>query len=191
MIDERVIIMSLKFIPSHTLLDIGELKLMATLANFDMKMFDYSTFIDVKSKVTLTLMHKKTKDKFHINQISHFSIVRSLQIAVEWFYDNAKKDMFVINEKGQLVFNNDYNELIVTMSSTENEHIEIRPIVNDTVLERGKEGVIIFINRSESYIILDRQEFEALYFTLLNFSFQTELAFLLDVDMIAVKLKGE
>lgn len=183
--------MSLKFIPSHTLLDVGELKLMATLANFDMKMFDYSTFIDVRSKVTLTLMHKKTKDKFHINQISHFSIVRSLQIAVEWFYDNAKKDMFVINEKGQLVFNNDYNELIVTMSSTENEHIEIRPIVNDTVLERGKEGVIIFINRSESYIILDRQEFEALYFTLLNFSFQTELAFLLDVDMIAVKLKGE
>ena len=85
------------------------------------------------------------------------------------------------------MFNNDYNDLRILVSSDDNQHMEIRPCVDDSDIERGKEGVVIFINRAESVVVLERQEFESLYYVLSHFSFQNELLYLLQSEVLAVK----
>ena len=112
-------------------------------------------------------------------------------MAVEWFYDEGKPDLFVVNEKDQLVFNNDYNELSVLVHSAQayNEHLEIRPCVNNADSDRGHEGVILFINAMDGAVVLNREEFEELYVLLSGFSYQAEMELLVKVDMLATQIR--
>ncbi len=127
---------------------------------------------------------------FRINQATHHQVLMGVKKAVDWFYDDSKADLFVVNEKDQLVFNNDYNDLSVVINSAQayNEHMEIRPCVNNAESERGHEGVIIFLNSASSYIVINREELEEIYTLLSNFSYQAEIDLLLKVDMLATKM---
>jgi hypothetical protein len=148
-------------------------------------------FAGAEAEVFLRLRHYHSGECFRITNSTHYHVVAGLKLAIEWFYDNTKKDLFYLNEKDQLVFNNDYNELVVLLNSEQryNQHIEIRPCVNNNNSERGREGVVIFFNSSGAASTIDREELEQLYTVLNNFSYQTEIELLMKIDMLAVKMK--
>lgn len=166
-------------IPLHYLIENKEYSLYTALGKTSVEV--YNDFVKIYGSVTITLMHSRTKEKFKITPISHYDVVSKLKMAVDWFYDKKMNDLFLVDERNVLVFNNDYNKLSITIHSSFNQHMEIRPVVNNSTSDRGKEGVIIRINQSGSVIVMNREEFERFYFFLANFSYQTEMQLLLGV----------
>lgn len=175
-------------IPMHYLINTKEYSLYTVLGKTSVDI--HNDFVKFTGSVTITLLHSQSKEKFKISPISHYDIVSKLKTAVDWFYDKKMNDLFVVDERGVLIFNNDYNKLSITIHSNFNQHIEVRPVVNNANSERGKEGVIIRVNRSDAIIIMDREEFERMYFFLANFSYQSEMHLLLDVLKAAKNSKG-
>lgn len=172
--------MSYDYKPSRTIYSVGELKLNSFLVKYSATMNQNNTFLYEEDYISVLLQLGRVA-KFRISKKMIYSILRKLEVAINWFYDPEMKDLFVVNEKGELMFNNDYNNLMVSLSSDDNQHMEIRPVVNNAIVERGKEGVIIFMNRAEYFVVLDREDFEGLYHTLKTFSFQEELILLLNI----------
>lgn len=172
-------------IAMHYLLDKKEYSLYSVLGRNEITV--YGEFVRYYGNVSITLSHNGTKEKFKITPLTHYDTVNKMKIAVDWFYDKKKNDLFVVDERNMLVFNNDYNKLVVMIHSESNQHLEIRPVVSNTHSERGKEGVILRINNMDSSIILDREEFERIYFYLANFSYQTELYLLQNAAIMASK----
>ena len=175
----------MQFNMKHTIWKTKSLRLVSFMTQYNQ--FERNGWIDVLDRLSLILFNDTGGEKFRLTQLSMFSILNSFKTVVDWFYDESKNDLFVINEKRELMFNNDYNDLRILVSSDDNQHMEIRPCVDDSDIERGKEGVVIFINRAESVVVLERQEFESLYYVLSHFSFQDELLYLLQSEVLAVK----
>lgn len=168
----------------HYLLDKKDYSLYTILGRNDINI--HGEFVRYYGNVSITLAHSRTKEKFKITPLTHYDTVSKMKIAVDWFYDKKMNDLFIVDERNILVFNNDYNKLVVMIHSESNQHLEIRPVVNNSHSERGKEGVVIRINNMDSSIILDREEFERIYFYLANFSYQTEI-YLLQNALIMAK----
>ena len=170
-------------IAMHYLLDKKEYSLYTVLGKNEISVF--GEFARYYANVSITLAHSGTKEKFKITPLMHYDVVSKMKIAVDWFYDKKMNDLFIVDERNILVFNNDYNKLVVMIHSEANQHLEIRPVVNNAHSERGKEGVVIRINNMESSIVLDREEFERIYFYLANFSYQTEMYLLQNTLLMA------
>lgn len=163
----------------RTLLSVSELKLYSACTRFDdpqEKIIEGFAKTDFTAK--LTLLHTVTKEKFKITPYNLYNIVRNLEIAVNWFYDDKMKDLFYM-EDGILNFNYDYAKLYVNATSPDGEHIEIRPVVDYGKSERGRESVVVYINNTDSYAIMERSDLEAFYTILKGFSFQSEALLLL------------
>lgn len=137
----------------------------------------------------LSFIHTMTKNKFKITPQNLYSVVRNFEIAVNWFYDEKMNSLFYI-EDGVLNFNYDYAHLYVNASSPDGNHIEIRPTVDYSKTDRGSEGIVMYINDTDSQTIMTRNDLEAFYMTLKHFSFQTEALLLLyEMDRLVKEYK--
>ena len=163
----------------RTLLAVGELKLYSACTRFGSEQESIKEgFARTDYTLKLTLMHTVTKEKFKITPRNIYNIVRNLETAVNWFYDENMKDMFFM-DNGILCFNYDYGKMYAMATSPEGEHIEIRPTVDYGKSERGRESVVIFLNNTDSQVIMERADLEAFYTILKEFSFQSEALLLL------------
>ena len=179
----------MNFMPSRKMMSKRGLIVSSNLTRFDIDVRDpYAT---LSANLSIRLYHYDSKQNFTITPACHYQVLAGMKRAVEWFYDEGKPDLFVVNEKDQLVFNNDYNELSVLVHSAQayNEHLEIRPCVNNADSDRGHEGVILFINAMDGAVVLNREEFEELYVLLSGFSYQAEMELLVKVDMLATQIR--
>ena len=179
----------MNFMPSRKLMYRRGYMLSSTMSKFDLDLRE--TFVTATTNVYLRFTHFATRQTFTITPSTHYQVVSGLKKAIQWFYDEDKPDLFVLNEKDQLVFNNDYNELSVLMHSPQiyNEHMEIRPCVNNSFTDRGHEGVIIFINASDAAVVINREELEEIYTVLNNFSYQTEIDLLIKIEALATQVR--
>lgn len=174
----------------RTLLVVNELRLYSACTRFGSPQEKIAEgFMNPDYTLKLSFIHTMTRNKFKITPQNLYSVVHNLGIAVDWFYDESKKSLFYI-EDGILNFNYDYEHLYVNASSPDGNHIEIRPTVDYSKTERGNEGVVMYINDTESQTIMARSDLEAFYMTLKNFSFQTEALLLLyEMDRLVKEFK--
>jgi hypothetical protein len=163
----------------RTLIALKELKLYSACSRFNSPQTDIGQgFVHTDFTVKLSFIHTPTKEKFRITPNNHYSITHTLETAVNWYYDPTKNDMF-FTEDGMLQFNYDYGNLYVNDSSDDGNHIEIRPTVDYSNSERGREGAVIYINNTDTQTVIARQELEAIFVVLRGFSFQNESILLL------------
>ena len=179
----------MNFMPSRRMFYRRGLSISSNLTKFDIDIRDQ--YAALTANLYVRLFHFGSRQTFTITPATHYQVLSARRKAVEWFYAEDKPDLFVLNEKDQLVFNNDYNELSVLVHSaqTYNEHLEIRPCVNNADSDRGHEGVILFINAMDGAVVLNREEFEELYVLLSGFSYQAEMELLVKVDMLATQIR--
>jgi hypothetical protein len=163
----------------RTLVSVKEVKLYSSLTRFtDPQMFINDGFIKPNFTLKLSFVNTITKDKFKITTQSIYGLIKGLETAVSWFYDENMKDLFFIDDD-VLQFNYDYAKLCVSITSPDNEHIEIRPVVDYTETDRGRESIVMYINSTASQTVMTRAQFESFYVALKEFSFQTEAMLLL------------
>lgn len=163
----------------RTLLSVHEIKLYSALCRFNEPQYDIDRgFVHPDYSVKLSFIHTVTKNKFKINPHNLYNVVHNLKTAVNWFYDPKMNDMFYI-EDGRLNFNYDYAKLYVTAASPDGNHIEVRPVVDYAESERGTESIVMYINDTDSQCIMTRNDLEAFYIILRNFSFQNEALLLM------------
>lgn len=118
---------------------------------------------------------------FKIGWERHIHLLNGFSKALEWFYDEKKKDLFYKDDTGDLFYNAEYNKLVETIYSGQKDHsfIEIRPVV----VERGTskaEGIIVALDDRESYATLTVSELTQVVAILSQFSFQSETNILLN-----------
>lgn len=129
----------------------------------------------IPSTVKLELAINRAK--FTIGWDHHVQLINALGTALEWFFDEKKKDLFVKSDTGQLYFNNDYNDLKTSAYSGKYTHsfLEIRPVVVERDDLKRYEGVIIVINETDNYACLTVDELLSLSHIIANFDFSREL----------------
>ena len=179
---------------TRTLLAIDEIKLYSSCTRFYEEQVNANVgFVRPDFAIKLSFIHTVTKDKFKINPYNLFSVVRNFETAVMWFYDKDKRDMFYIDETDTLQFNYDYANVSVLITSPDGDHIELRPTVDYTDIDRGNEGVVMYINTTDTQTVMKREELEAIYTLLKEFSFQAEATLMLyelDRSVAAYKANG-
>lgn len=101
---------------------------------------------------------------------------------LEWFHDNDKKDLFLINDDNELVFNSDYSKLSLTTPKSLNEDCVMKAMPAVIVFnEKRYEGIYLYINKTSNLISLTRDEIEMLLGFLKDFSFQDEIITCLEI----------
>lgn len=164
---------------TRTLVSIKEIKLYSALTRFYGQQDGIvNGFLKPNFTLKLSLMNTITKDKFKITTQNLYSTTRGFETAVSWFYDDKMTDLFYMDE-GILKFNYDYAKLCVAITSPDGDHIEIRPTVDYTDTDRGRESVVLFINSTDSMAVITRAQFESIYVNIRDFSFQNESLLLL------------
>ena len=164
---------------TRTLISFKEIKLYSALTRFNDPQDGMANgFLKPNFTLKLSFMNTITRDKFKVTTQNLYSLTRGLETAVSWFYDKSMQDLFYM-EDGVLRFIYDYANLCSTITSPDGEHIEIRPTVDYTETDRGRESIVIYINTTESMSVITRAQFEAIYVTIRDFSFQNEAILLL------------
>ena len=176
----------------RTLIAVKEIKLYSSLTRFQEEQLDMDMgFLHPNFTLKLSFIHTVTKDKFKITTLNYYNLLRNMETVVSWFYDENMKDMFFL-EDGILRFNYDYSNRYVTATSPDGEHIEIRPAVDYMDTDRGRESIMMYINSTDSQTVMTREQFEAIYTVLKNFSFQNEIMLLIyEHDRIMEKYKNQ
>lgn len=113
---------------------------------------------------------------FKINPRNLYNVIKFFNTVVGWFYDESKRDLFLINEDDELVFNADYKNLyaITKKSFGSNEQLKAIPTVVDYNNQRH-EGIYLYINESIYDILLTLDELEIIFGILKSFSFYDEI----------------
>lgn len=112
--------------------------------------------------------------------------ILAIRKAVEWFYDEEKKDLFYRDDDNKLVFNHSYKELHEMYYDPFNQNIFLR-IIPAAVERSGNiyEGANIYINQIDTIVSVTRIDLEDLLGILVDFSFQQEAVILLSAYLIA------
>lgn len=95
---------------------------------------------------------------------------------ISWFSDPSMKDLFLINESGDLVFNADYLKVKAVVGNPQYDQCVMKAI--PTVVEfnaKKYEGIYLYINKVEQSVPLIVNEIEVIYDLLKTFSFQEEI----------------
>ncbi len=122
---------------------------------------DYSTIQDRSYRITPRNLYR---------------VLKFFNIIVKWFYDESKKDLFLINDENELVFNSDYNNLYTITAKTLNENCTMKAIPTVVIFNDKKyEGIHLYINKSTNVIIMTKEEVEMILGFLKEFSFNDEI----------------
>ena len=110
----------------------------------------------------------------------------ALRRAVEWFYDEDKKDLFYRDDENRLAFNHAYKELHEIYYDPFNQNVFLRII--PAAVEKGGEiyeGVNLYINQIDTLVSITRIDLEDFLGIIVDFSFQEEALILMIAYMIA------
>lgn len=127
------------------------------------------------------------QNKYVIYPWSIYRVIRFFNEVLEWFYDDNKKDLFLLDEDNHLIFNADYRELSKTLdiSFRSNSIGILRAIPTVGVRELSTEyceGIFLYMNQSVNRIFLSKEELSNLLDILSSFSFYNET--LINLEMI-------
>lgn len=136
----------------------------------------------IKSNPVLYLRYKGRKDEtvdwnqssYKINPKNLYRTVKFFNRIVSWFYDKDLKDLFVLGENNELIFNSDYNKLMVLTDKDPKSTTAMKAVPAVITQENGNtyEGIILYINKPEYAIPMTLQEVETLLGILVHFSFE-------------------
>jgi len=129
---------------------------------------------------TVSIDNRAEKNIFKVNQRNHYRVLKALNTAFSWFFDEKLKNLFYENEDGQLCYNNEYNYLEVNLKdgATTIQRLKIIPSVVVDKDDRDCEGILMYINSSSSVARLTITQFQDLFGIIKNFSFQNEISIL-------------
>lgn len=146
------------------------------------------TIMSMMGSVKLELSINKAK--FTIGWEQHVHLLNALGNAMQWFYDDEKKDLFVMGDDGQLYFNNDYNALKALAYSGQRTHnfLEIRPVVVERDNFKRYEGVILMINNIDDYVCLTVEELVSLTHIISSFDYSRELCVFMQMAAVDKQL---
>ena len=115
-------------------------------------------------------------ETFKISMKNQWKVVRFFNSVLQWFFNESAKDMYVIDERGKLVFNSDYKELVQSVYSGKATHqfLQARPIVVQTI-DSMAEGIILNINNKETYVSLTVDEIGEIVDTINKFDPRMEV----------------
>jgi len=113
---------------------------------------------------------------YRITPRNLYRVLKFFNTIVTWFYDEDKKDLFLINEENELIFNSDYNSLYTITAKTLNENTVMKAIPTVVVFnDKRYEGIHLYINNSVNVIIMTKEEVEMVLGFLKDFSFNEEI----------------
>lgn len=143
---------------------------------FDYEIINVPMYLPV---LTLTLNTQSGNWKDRQIRITEKTLKRftlCLRRAVEWFYDDAKKDMFLYDDNNDLTFNFRYKDLNEIYQDPFNSNIFMKILPSAIQSKNGKliEGVNIYINQIETMVSLSRYDLEDLLAVMSGFSFHQE-----------------
>lgn len=117
------------------------------------------------------------KAAYKITPRNIYYVTKFFNTIVSWFYEDKYRDLFLINEEGNLIFNADYNKLHVTMPKPDGLNQVMQAI--PTVVEIGDklyEGIHLYVNKSAYCISLTFEEITTIFGILRDFRFSEEVA---------------
>jgi len=129
--------------------------------------------IDTSDYLVLEYTDENTKERTNIYfSYPHlFNLERILKTALEWFYSDKYKDLYIYKDD-EINFNNKYNNLyLLTDISIGDKEIMIKPVVvykNETY----QEGILLNLNDDAS-VYLDIDELESFYYVIKKFDLYT------------------
>lgn len=140
--------------------------------------------------LTLYLNTQDGNWKDRMIKISDRSIARfnlCIRKVIEWFYDPDKKDMFLYDENGDLVFNHSFKDLneVYYDPFEPNKFLKIIPSTVSGKDNKVVEGVSMYINQLDTIVSVSRYDLEDLMTLMSNFSFQEEAILLMSAINIA------
>lgn len=115
------------------------------------------------------------KRSLDIRLKNKLQILRCISEALNWF--NDYNDLYVTQD-GILHFNTNYNNLAAKYRSDLSEtpqSMKIVPVVIETGMNAYEEGVILYINHTENFIQLTKNELQELFDILYHFDFGIEV----------------
>lgn len=113
---------------------------------------------------------------YRITPRNLYRVLKFFNTIVKWFYDENKKDLFLINEENDLIFNSDYNNLYTMTAKTLNENTVMKAIPTVVMFnDKRYEGIHLYINKSTNIIIMTKEETEMILGFLKDFSFNNEI----------------
>lgn len=114
--------------------------------------------------------------RFRITPKNIYTTLEYFNDLVKWFYDEKKKDLFLIGNDNNLIFNNDYAslKLLTKKGYFENDQMKAFPAVVSDSSGQPAEGVHLFINTPENQVDITLEELEHIVGLLSNFDFYAE-----------------
>ena len=142
----------------------------------------FSNSFTVKSGCYLLLGNPKVYGpgtNFTISPKNFKKVLNTIEMAIHWFYDPGKKDMFFIDENNQKQFNLDYQKLKISVKNKNNGTcIVFSPCLVDGY-NGVEEGVCLYINEPANNVGITLTELKELFSSLSCFGFQSETILLM------------
>src|SRR5574343_153392 len=126
------------------------------------------------------------KNSYAIYPWSLYRVIRFFNEVLEWFYDDNKKDLFLLDEENHLIFNADYRNLNkildISYRSSSIGILKAIPTVGTRELSTEFcEGIYLYVNQSVNRVFLSKEEISNLLDILTSFSFYNEALINLEI----------
>lgn len=147
-----------------------------------------SVYLRYKKNQKITEAYDYKKAGFRITPQNLYYVVKFFNTAIEWFYLDEYKDLFLTDEDGNLIFNADYGKLsaITPRGMYDQDVMQINPSVI-RFGETAYEGAHLFINTSQYCIPLTYRELGTIFEILKNLSFVNEMTCLIEAYQLALE----
>ena len=118
-----------------------------------------------------------TDNSYKMTPKNQHKLIRFFNTIIDWFYDEKLKDLFLINENEELVFNSDYNHINAVLTKNKFETGVLKAMPSVIMIENERyEGIYLYINKLDNIIMLTRDELEAIAQMIKNFNFTLEVS---------------
>lgn len=123
-----------------------------------------------------------SENAYKMNPRNHNKIIKFFDTIVGWFYDTDLKDLFLINENDELIFNSDYRHINITLAKGKFETGMMKALPSVITIDDVKhEGIYLYINKINNIIMLTKEDVEEISNMIKNFNFINETSSLLSM----------
>ena len=117
---------------------------------------------------------------FQITESNLFDVQEMFEKVDSWFTEESIRELYGVNDAGMLLFNMEYKDLKATCvdeTASTKRAIQIVPAPVEIAKDKLEPGVILFINRKENAIVLQRRQYMRMSQFIRNFNFQAYMQF--------------
>lgn len=118
--------------------------------------------------------NQKQQVRYKITTRNIADLIRVINTAIGWFYDDSLKDLYGYNDENELVFNLKYREINsrTKPEKDSSQYIQLYPsLVKPDTFAKGEEGVLWVMNSKDYAFYMTLTELEDLLSVLKDFSF--------------------